>query len=82
MRFEELRVKWKQARPQDFLDAGKINLRILDPGMVAVNEQRSQSKERKKKEIFELQTLGSLNGLRADTFSKLLIRIVHAGQRV
>ena len=61
MRFEELRVKWKQLGMQDFLDPRKINLRILDPGMVAVDQQRSQSKEQKKKEIFALQTLGSLN---------------------
>ena len=80
MRLEELRIKWKQLGLQDFLDARKINLRILDPRMIAVDQQRSQSKERKKEKILELQTLGSVDGLH--TFSEVMTRIVHPDQGV
>ena len=65
MRFEELRVKSKQLGMQDFLDPREINLRVLGPGVIAVDQQRSQSEEREEKEIFELQTLGPVNNLRA-----------------
>jgi len=47
MRFEELRIKREQLGMQDFLDSGKINLRILRPRMVALDKERPQSKEAK-----------------------------------
>ena len=56
MRFEELRIKRKQLGMQDFLDPGKVNLRVLRLRMVALDEERPQSKEAKQQEIFKLQT--------------------------
>src|ERR1700685_340618 len=56
MRFEKLRVEWKQLGMQDCLGSREIKRRVFRPRMVAVNQQCSQSKEPEQKEIPEFQT--------------------------
>jgi hypothetical protein len=80
MRFEELCVEGEQFGIERLLDPGEINRRVLCPRMVAVDQQRSERKERKKEEVPQLQTLGSANGLHANTmglFSGETEGIVH-----
>ena len=56
MRFEELRIEGKKLRMQDFLDSRKVKGSVFRPGMVAMDQQCSQSKECKKQEILEFQS--------------------------
>src|SRR6202453_3285939 len=55
MRLEKLRVEWKQLRMQDFLDPRKIKRRVFRPGMVPMDQQRSESQQSQKKKILEFQ---------------------------
>lgn len=56
MRFEELRVEGKELGVQNFLDSREVKRRVFRPWMVTMNQQCSQSKERKKKKILQFQT--------------------------
>jgi hypothetical protein len=44
---EKLCVEWEEVGMEGLLDSDDVNLRVLRPRVVAVNQQRSKSEEQK-----------------------------------
>jgi hypothetical protein len=60
MGLEELRVEGEKFRMESLLDSRHVDFGVLSPGVVAMNQEGSDSQEQKNQQVLGLQTGGSV----------------------